>query len=88
MPLAGRTVWGAKRNSRVADGVDWPQLQCERLDDFEVDDMSGRTIWYFVKFFAKESHADQFIKGGLYLNRLSYFKKIENDDEDGRCNRI
>jgi hypothetical protein len=46
--------------------------------------MSDRTIWYFVKFFAKESHADQFIKGGLYLNRLSYFKKIETDDEDGR----
>ena len=46
--------------------------------------MSGRTVWFFVKFFAREEHADHFIKGGLYLNRLSYFKKIENDDDDGR----
>ena len=46
--------------------------------------MSSRTVWFFVKIFAKEEHADQFIKGGLHLNRLSYFKKIENDDDDGR----
>ncbi len=45
--------------------------------------MSGNTIWLFVKFFAEEKYADQFIKGELYLNRLSYFKKIEKDD-DGR----
>src|ERR1700730_4169155 len=55
----------------------------KRRGDFEANDMSGKTVWFFVKIFAKEEHADQFIKGGLHLNRLSYFKKIENDD-DGR----
>jgi hypothetical protein len=41
--------------------------------------MSAKKIWYFVKFFEKEEHADQFIKGTLYLNRLSYFRNIEED---------
>jgi hypothetical protein len=40
-------------------------------------------IWYLIKFFNKEEHADEFIKGNLYLNRLSYFKKLEQS-EDGR----
>ncbi|MDD5227707.1 MAG: hypothetical protein PHN45_07215 [Methylococcales bacterium] len=31
-------------------------------------------IWYLIKFFTEETHADQFIKGDLYLNRVSYFK--------------
>ena len=35
--------------------------------------MSGQTVLYFVKFFAEETYADQFLKGSLYLNRLSYF---------------
>ena len=46
--------------------------------------MTGRTIWYFIKFFRKEQYADEFIKGTLHLNRLSYFKKLENNDDDGR----
>jgi hypothetical protein len=46
--------------------------------------MSGETIWYFVKFFTEEKYADQFMKGSLYLNRLSYFKKIEAASDDGR----
>jgi hypothetical protein len=46
--------------------------------------MTGRTIWYFIKFFKEEEHADQFIKGTLYLNRLSYFQKIESSCTDGR----
>ena len=45
--------------------------------------MSDRMDCYFVKFFQEEEHADQFIKGKLYLNRLSYFTKIE-DECDGR----
>lgn len=46
--------------------------------------MTGRVIWYFVKFFTEESHADLFIKGSLYLRRLSYFKNVESECDDGR----
>jgi len=48
--------------------------------------MSAKKIWYFIKFFKKEDHTDQFIKGTLYLNRLSFFRSIEEDDNytDGR----
>jgi hypothetical protein len=41
-----------------------------------------RTI-LFIKFFKEEAHADQFLRGKLFLNRLSYFKKVE-EEEDGR----
>ena len=40
-----------------------------------------KTIWYLVKFCEKEEWADDFIKGNLYLNRLSYFKKKEAKDD-------
>ena len=60
-----------------------PQLQHKQVDDSEAIHVSRRTILYFVKFFKDESHADQFLKGQLYLNRLSYFRKIESAD-DGR----
>jgi hypothetical protein len=30
-------------------------------------------IWYFIKFFAEESHADQFMAGGLHLNTHEQF---------------
>jgi hypothetical protein len=46
--------------------------------------LADPTIWIFVRFFQKEEWADDFIKGRIYLNRLSYFKKIEalyEDDE-------
>jgi hypothetical protein len=46
-------------------------------------EMSGM-IWYLIKFFAEESHADQFLQGELFLNRLSYFKKLESASADGR----
>jgi hypothetical protein len=48
--------------------------------------MSAKKIWYFIKFFKEEVHADQFIRGTLYLNRLSFFRSIEEDDNctDGR----
>jgi len=38
---------------------------------------NDQTILYFIKFFQREKWADEFIKGRLYLNRLSHFKKIE-----------
>lgn len=46
--------------------------------------MSSRIIWYFIKFFAEESHADQFMEGKLYLNTLGYFMKMESENGDGR----
>jgi hypothetical protein len=47
--------------------------------------MANPTIRYFIKFFQQEGWADDFIKGRIYLNRLSYFKKIEAlYDDDGR----
>jgi hypothetical protein len=45
---------------------------------------SGKKIWYLIKFFAKKEHAEQFMEGHLYMNRLSYFKKIEFENGDGR----
>jgi hypothetical protein len=47
--------------------------------------MNDPTIFYFIKFFSEERYADEFIKGRLYLNRLSYFKKIESNNDDGRA---
>lgn len=41
-------------------------------------------IWYFIKFFAEESHADQFMAGELHLNTLAYFKEVESESSDGR----
>ena len=43
-----------------------------------------RDISYFIKFFKEERFADQFMKGSLYLNRLSYFENID-DNDDGRA---
>jgi hypothetical protein len=38
-----------------------------------------------VKFCREESHADQFIKGLLYMNRLRYFQQLEaSEKSDGR----
>ena len=45
-----------------------------------------KTIWYFVKFCEKEEYADDFMKGSLYLNRLSYYKAME-DSDDGRADK-
>jgi hypothetical protein len=37
-------------------------------------------IFWFVKIFEDKEYADQFIEGKLFLNRIRYFKKIEEDD--------
>jgi hypothetical protein len=39
---------------------------------------------HFIKFFSEERYADEFARGRLYLNRLSYFSKLENNLDDGR----
>jgi len=46
--------------------------------------MSDPLGWFFVKFFTKEEHANQFVRGSLFMNRLSYFKRLESEDNDGR----
>ncbi len=46
--------------------------------------MTSPNIWYFIKFFTEETHADQFIAGDLYMNTLSHFKALENESDDGR----
>jgi hypothetical protein len=43
-----------------------------------------RNIWLLVKFFSEERHADEFLSGKLFLNRLSYFQKLEEECTDGR----
>ena len=39
-------------------------------------------IFFLVKFFQKKEHASDFVKGKMFANRLSHFKRIE--DHDGR----
>ncbi len=46
--------------------------------------MTSPHIWYFIKFFTEEIHADQFIAGNLYMNTMSYFKTLENESDSGR----
>jgi hypothetical protein len=46
--------------------------------------MTTPNIWYFIKFFTEETHADQFVAGDLYMNTLSHFKKLESVSDDGR----
>ena len=40
-------------------------------------------ILFFAKIHEKEEHADAFIRGSLFANRLRYFKQIENRDGRG-----
>ena len=51
----------------------------------QVPDMSDKYLICLVKFFDQEEHADQFRRGKLYLNRLSYFVGIEADETDLRA---
>ena len=39
-------------------------------------------LHFFIKFLDKESHVDDFLDGRVYMNRLSYYKKIEQHNED------
>lgn len=40
-------------------------------------------IFFLAKFFAQPEHASDFLNGKMYINRLSYFKKIEGYDGRG-----
>lgn len=37
---------------------------------------------YLIKIFEKEEYRDSFLKGNLYMNKLGFFKKIENHEID------
>lgn len=46
--------------------------------------MPSRTA-AFVKFFSEEAHADQFLRGGLFMQKLRYFQRLEAQEvDDGR----
>jgi hypothetical protein len=46
--------------------------------------MPSRTV-AFVKFFTEEAHADQFLKGSLFMRKLRYFQRLEaSEADDGR----
>jgi hypothetical protein len=40
-----------------------------------------KPIFFLLKIFEKKEYAEDFIKGRLFLNRVSYFKAIENNDD-------
>ena len=42
-------------------------------------------IWLILRFFSEEKYADDFLDGKLYMNRLSYFQKQEEECTDGRA---
>src|SRR5215207_6647543 len=44
--------------------------------------MAAPQVQAFVKVFSEESHADQFIKGSLYMRRLRYFQQLEASKTD------
>lgn len=44
----------------------------------------SRTIFFFVKVFDKKEYAEDFIKGKLFSNRLSFFRKYKEDKSANR----
>lgn len=44
----------------------------------------SRTIFFFVKVFDKQEYAVDFIKGKLFSNRLSFFRKHEENESANR----
>ena len=42
-------------------------------------------IWLILRFFSEEQHANEFLDGKLYMNRLSCFQKQEEECTDGRA---
>lgn len=47
----------------------------------------SKTIFFFVKIFSKKAHAEDFLRGTLYSNRLAFFKKFEEDAKANRSDR-
>lgn len=49
---------------------------------------NGKKIHLLIKFFSKKEHAEEFMDGNLYLNRLSFFMRIESPENDGRNDQM
>ncbi|HIF9126688.1 hypothetical protein WAX88_20965 (plasmid) [Photobacterium damselae subsp. damselae] len=47
----------------------------------------SKTLFFFVKVFDNKKYADDFMKGKLFANRLSFFKKLEEKAEANRGDR-
>ena len=57
----------------------------QRKQDGLTDRM--KTVLFLVKFFDNPNHADDFVHGRIFANRLSWFKEAEDSDEAGRMDR-
>jgi|TARA_B110000211_G_scaffold83857_1_gene98166 hypothetical protein len=47
----------------------------------------NKTIFFLVKIFDNESYADDFIRGNIFANRLSYFRKLEEGESSNRSDQ-
>ena len=59
------------------------EQQHQPQDDSTYTRKCKKTIHFLVKVFEKKEYADDLLKGSLFVNRLSYFKKIEGSDGRG-----
>lgn len=59
----------------------------EYLYDRSETEQPMNTIFFLIKFFNKPAHADAFVHGHVYANRLFKFKKAEHADASGRMDR-
>lgn len=46
-----------------------------------------KMIFFFVKFFNDEQYVEDFIEGKIFANRLSYFKRIEANEDFNRTDK-
>lgn len=49
--------------------------------------LMSKTILFFVKIFSSKAHAEDFLSGILYSNRLAFFRKLEEDVQANRGDR-
>ena len=47
-----------------------------------------RTTLFLVKFFGKETYADDFVRGQIFANRLSKFKQAEDSEDSDKSGRM
>lgn len=47
----------------------------------------SKTIFYLVKIFDRKEYSEQFIKGTLFANRISFFQEIEESQTSNRADK-
>lgn len=47
----------------------------------------SKTIFFLVKVFDSKEYVEQFIKGTLFANRISYFQEIEESESSNRADK-